>query len=108
MTPLLIILLFITVLGIPFAIIFGFVYGLYLYMAKIYISYWIGRNLLSKWTKGWNSHLVFAFGLALYYVVTMIPILGGIIGFVAVLAGLGASLISCRIFYLKAYKSKLV
>ncbi len=108
LTPLLIILLFITVLGIPFAIIFGFVYGLYLYMAKIYISYWIGRNLLSKWTKGWNSHLVFAFGLALYYVVTMIPILGGIIGFVAVLAGLGASLISCRIFYLKAYKSKLV
>jgi hypothetical protein len=85
--PILAVLAFITLVGIPFGV--GLALALFLIYALGYTTgAWIlGRALLKPPT---SRFLAFLAGLAILRVVALVPILAGIVGTIATLMGLGA------------------
>jgi len=96
-TPFAVIMLFVTVLGIPLAMFGIMALGTYIYMAKIFVGNWLGAKIPLGDKK--NAYLKFAVGLAAYYLITSVPILGGFVAFVALVFGMGAGLLACRDYY---------
>lgn len=90
--PVAIVLLFITVLGIPLALIALFAYILIIMIAQIFTSLAIGEWLLKRFNQRGGVMAAFIVGLVVLSLLKLIPILGGIISFIALLVGLGGYL----------------
>ena len=103
LTPLAFIALLITVLGIPLALFGLMALGTYIYLSKIFVGYWLGDKI-PLGDKS-NSYLSFALGLAAYYILTLVPVLGGFVSFAALLFGMGAGLLACKEYYQKVIAS---
>lgn len=92
--PIISLMLFFTLIGIPVAFILLIVYGVILYIGKLFVGVIAGRYLIDKFFPKWNkkTRLIIGTlkGAGVIYVLTLIPILGGIIGFLATLLALGA------------------
>ncbi len=92
--PLASLILLMTILGVPFALtliaanIIGF------YTAKIYSVFWISNWVFGKFKFRVNRLPILTLGLALYFLLISIPILGIIISFAAMLFGLGAGVLA--------------
>ncbi|MCR4280440.1 MAG: polymer-forming cytoskeletal protein [Candidatus Komeilibacteria bacterium] len=90
LTPLAIIALMFTVIGIPLGIIILAAYGIMLYVARIFsavaIGLWLARRF--HWTMALSW--VFLIGLVVYLVLTVIPFFGDIVALAAMWFGLGA------------------
>lgn len=90
------IILLLTVIGIPLAFLIFLVFLAYAYLAKIFVGLalgvWVAQKLKWKMTAFWS----FALGLLLIYVLKMIPFVGFLSGLVVLWAGLGA--LSLRMF----------
>jgi cytoskeletal protein CcmA (bactofilin family) len=88
----------ITIIGIPLALILMVLYAIALYLARVVPAVWIGRRLLG--TRGGSGRagagLAFLIGAVILLVVGLIPILGGIVTFLATLMGLGALIPALR------------
>ena len=85
------VLLMITGIGIPLGFILLGVFILGLYLAKIFIGLLFGRSLfefLGK--KETNVYLSLALGLAVYYVLASLPIVGPFVVLATLLFGLGS------------------
>lgn len=91
-TPVVIILLFITVLGIPLALITLFAYILIIMIAQVFTSLALGEWLLKKFNQRGGAVAAFIVGLVVLSLLKLIPILGGIVSFIALLVGLGGYL----------------
>jgi cytoskeletal protein CcmA (bactofilin family) len=104
--PIIIVLLFMTIIGIPIALILLAAFLILLYLARIYAAVWLGRLILGYGRS--EDKLVWAFliGLVIYELVTLIPIVGWIIGALVVFLGLGAVLIEEKDFYRKLRMDK--
>jgi hypothetical protein len=88
--PALIVLL-ITVIGIPVAGLSLLVFLLYIYLAKIVVGSAFGVWLVGKFNwKKLSTFTTFALGLAALYVIKMIPFVGGLASVVILWSGLGA------------------
>lgn len=103
--PLVILVFFVTVIGIPLAIIFTFTFITLLYIAKINVSFWLGNILFRKRARIKSQYFIFSFGLALYYLLTLFPVAGLIVSLTSLLLGLGSSVLVLRTYYLNARKS---
>jgi len=84
------IFLTISIIGIPFLFILIPLFALVIYFSKIFVAFFIGNKILSN-TKiknplGWGL----AIGLAIYYILTILPIIGGLTSFAFITIGLGA------------------
>ncbi|MEX0622243.1 MAG: polymer-forming cytoskeletal protein [Candidatus Woykebacteria bacterium] len=106
-TPIAFLILLVTVVGIPIAFILIALYLISLYLARLFVMFWVGKAISTR--TGRAPHEVWAFivGLIIYYIVTLIPVVGGITTFLVILFGLGAALITKRNTYLTARKSNL-
>ena len=89
-TPLAIVAVALTVVGLPVAVSLLFVYLASLYTADLVVGAWIGRLW---WPPEDDSTLAFGksmgLGLGILTLVAMVPFLGPAVGVVAMLAGLG-------------------
>lgn len=87
--PLISLLFLMSVLGAPFAITLIAVNVFAFYTAKIFTIIWVQRLIFKK---RFDKHkkLYFTLGLIVYFIVTMIPHVGDLIAFAAMLLGLGA------------------
>lgn len=77
-------------------------FGLYLislFLARVFAIVWLGSFLLQSTNRPQNPYLTFLIGLFAYAVLTFIPIVGGVVGFLTMVFGLGAFLIALRKFY---------
>ncbi len=84
-------ILMITIIGFPLALIILAIYAVAFYFTKIVVGLAIGNWLSGKF--GWKNtgvYLNFSIGLVVFYLLRMIPVLGVLIGFVVASAGLGA------------------
>ncbi len=96
--PIAIVVLLVTLVGIPAAIILAFAYTIFFYIAKIYVSISLGRIILRALRKdsdprqGWSLLL----GLIILTILFMIPVLGVVIYFLVIFWGLGAILLGIR------------
>lgn len=98
--PIAITLLLITVVGIPLGLISLFGYVLTLYTAKIFVALAIGHKVLQRRADSfWFTFGAGVLGLALFYILTIIPVVGFLISFVVVLLGTGAQLLLFRQVY---------
>jgi hypothetical protein len=90
-TPILAIILLITVIGIPLSLILVAVYIVEIYISRIFVGYWIGQYILKKlsWKSGYKV-LVLALGLLVVFIGINMPILGTFVHFVIIILGLGA------------------
>jgi cytoskeletal protein CcmA (bactofilin family) len=107
-TPIIVVLLMITVIGIPLGLMLLAVYFIYLYLAKFAVVLWAGMELAKRVSKKVSIYWSLILGVAVYYVVTLIPNLGGLIKLFVFLFGLGAMLIACKNFYFEEKKKGLV
>lgn len=95
-----ILMLMMTGVGLPLAMIVLVTLLVDFYLAKIWASMAVGQVMQKQfgWKKlqvGW----VFVIGLTAYYVLRMIPVVGGLVRLVAFLAGVGG-----MVMYLKSVK----
>ena len=106
--PIILILLFVTIIGIPIAVVLGMLLFIYLYVARIYAMYAFGSKLVSvTGTKLTNMKWVFVIGLVVYYILSLIPIIGGFVKMFVLLASFGAVLMSDRKMWKEARKAKI-
>lgn len=96
--PICLVLLAITVIGLPLALILLAIYLISIYIGRAVIALWIGRRLLRGRPRPARGRLVMAFllGGVILLLLSLIPILGGIVAVVATVLGLGALLLAYR------------
>lgn len=97
--PFIFMLLVITVIGIPIAFVLAFGLAIFFYLAKIFASFVIGQLIFKQFNREINLIWPFLVGLVIYFILTLIPIVGWIIAIIAGLIGLGAILIEEKTLY---------
>ncbi len=89
--PLASIILMCTVIGLPLSLILLVLYFVFIYLSAIPTAYYIGSKLLKD--KVENKYLVLTISLACIYILKLIPVIGGLVGFITLCLGLGLTLV---------------
>jgi cytoskeletal protein CcmA (bactofilin family) len=103
--PVAIVVACITVVGIPAGIIAALVYGIVLYVSRIYISVWIGRKIIGYFKKSQKKTFFWplVLGIVTIALLGLIPFLGWLLKLFCLLISLGALwLVAIRSFQLKS------
>lgn len=87
LVPMAIILLFAIFIGIPLALILTALYIFAIYISTIFVGLTIGKLITHE---KWSSIWAMTFGVVILSIVSFIPYLGGIFGFIIILLGLGS------------------
>jgi hypothetical protein len=83
--------LMVTGIGLPLAVILGMLFVIDLYLSKLVVGMALGKKIEAFFPKRKvGVYVSFALGLAVYYLLSIIPILGGFVRLVTLLLGLGA------------------
>lgn len=91
-TPILIIFLLVTIIGIPIAVILGLLYIILLVVSRIFAGILVGRLLINRFGKPKKNQSLFlptVIGIIALWILFAIPIIGWVASFVAMLWGLG-------------------
>lgn len=101
LAPVVGLIFFITIFGIPLSVITFLGYGLLIYTAKLFPALAVGRAVLrgAKQDAFWPTFGVGVLGLAAFYLLAALPGIGWLIGLAALLFGLGAQLFLFREIY---------
>lgn len=91
-TPLVAAVFLVTLLGLPIGIILMSLYVVMLYLARVYAMTCLGQVLLRRTADSSPLAWSFAAGLALYGLLSVIPVVGELVTLATVLFGLGALL----------------
>lgn len=108
-TPIVTILLLITIIGIPLSLILFIIYIVTIYISRIYVGYWVGGYVLQKLKIETRFRvLTMAFGLLIVLIGINIPIIGIFIHLVVLLLGLGAIVLTEYDVYKKLKEEKVI
>jgi cytoskeletal protein CcmA (bactofilin family) len=96
--PIAIVILIITIIGIPVALISSFAYAILIYIAKLPVATALGEKIIKAFGKEGEPSLIgsMLLGLVVLTILLNIPYLEWLIYFVVIFTGFGAILISCR------------
>jgi cytoskeletal protein CcmA (bactofilin family) len=94
--PIIFFFLLLTLIGAPFSFIVLAFYFIYLYLAKIVVSLWVGKFIAKKADFKVNDLGALALGLAIYAVLSLLPFFGGLIKLTAIAAGFGALVLASK------------
>lgn len=89
-TPIAFFVLLLTIIGAPIALMVMALYSVMLYIAKIFAIYALGTKVLPNK----SPYLSYTLAVLAYAILTLVPVIGGLISFVALLMGMGAFVIS--------------
>jgi len=106
--PIVLVFIFLTVVGIPIALISFAIYMVYVYIAKMFVIILIGQYVSAKIDKKMDMYKTFIMGAVVYFVLTLIPIVAGIIKILSLLFGFGALLITCKKTHQEALKKAVI
>ncbi|MCI0453719.1 MAG: polymer-forming cytoskeletal protein [Candidatus Dadabacteria bacterium] len=106
--PIALILIFSTIVGIPLALILLASYLITVYLARIYVIFWGGLYIFERLGKTVHEGWAFFVGLIVYFIITLIPIIGGIIAFLVLLSGLGALVLTKKELYQTLRKQNII
>lgn len=99
--PILFILLLITIIGIPIALLLGISLAIFVYFARIVVAFTIGKLLANAFHWNISSVWIYIIGLVIYTILAFIPILNFFVTIVATILGLGALLIATKNSYMQ-------
>ena len=96
LTPIVIILLLITLVGLPLAILTGLLFAIYLMLSKVVFGIALGRLINDK--AKWKLSLYWAavIGIVVTDLIIFIPVIGWIFGFFTLLWSFGALMIASK------------
>lgn len=111
------ILLFITIIGSGLGIvamasnlIMFIVYGLLIYLSTVFLSYLLGRTILSRTSLNMNKYgwrvLAYLIGLVIIMIIFSIPFVGWLLRFAGILFGLGGLALILKDMLVSACKKK--
>ncbi|MBD3164188.1 hypothetical protein GF323_03245 [Candidatus Woesearchaeota archaeon] len=83
--PAALILIMLTIVGIPIAVLGFILYGLSVYLSRVVFARWLGGRLYKR-----GRFLKFIIGLVLLSILVWIPFIGWLLHIFAVMAGIGA------------------
>ena len=106
--PIIFLILLFTIIGMPLGIIIILSYLIYLYLTKIFVSFFIGRRFLKLFGASFKSGWTLLIGLIIFVILTSIPFIGGIIYLLLLFLGFGALLIFYKQIYSKLRSEKVV
>lgn len=107
-TPVGVVLLLITIFGIPIAAIILIVYLIEIYLTKIFVSLALGEYLAKRFKWKISIGWIYLLGLVIFFILSSIPVLGALISLSGLLLGLGAILIYKQKYYFLAASKKIV
>ena len=108
-TPIVAVLLLITIIGIPLSLILLVIYIILVYISRIYVGLWVGQYVLRKLNQETKSRVIaMALGLIIVVIGINLPIIGGLIHFVIILLGLGAIILTEYDVYKKLKQQKVI
>ena len=98
LTPIIIIILLITIIGLPLAFILLALWLIAVYASKILVGILIGRSLINNyWVKKKDSLiLAMIIGIIIAYLIFALPFIGWVVALFAILWGLGGIMLAFR------------
>lgn len=105
--PIAIIILAVTIIGLPLAIIGAVVYAVGLYMTQIFagllVGHWLKNNSKMAWWSKMPPLVIMSVGIIVFKILTMLPFIGGLVVFVGLL-WLWGTLISVKKRLIQDYR----
>jgi hypothetical protein len=108
LTPILALLLMITVIGLPISLALLFIWGAFLYLGRIFVFIWGGRKVISYFRNKESMTLSLVIGALVYYALTILPFIGWVIKLAVVILGLGAFSLANKKAYNLSRKEKAI
>lgn len=98
LAPLAVLVVAVTVVGIPLALILAVLYGVALYLAPAVTGLWLGTEILGGRdpTRRWDAVLIFLTGGSIVALAMLLPWIGMLARVLAVCLGLGAIVLTIR------------
>lgn len=98
LTPLIAIILLITIIGIPLSLILAALWLIALYISKILVGILVGRSLLNRLMPKQKDSLILGMiiGMVIIYLVFSLPFIGQIMSLLAALWGLGGIMLAFK------------
>lgn len=93
-TPLVAISFVVTLFALPIGVILLALYGITMYLARVYAITCVGQFLIRRPADSSSLARPFVVGLVLYTILSLIPVVGGLLTLLTVLFGLGALLMT--------------
>jgi len=106
--PLLILLCMVSVLGIPIGLMLGAMYLVTMYLGRVFVMLWLGQRLLGLVSDSPSMAWAFVTGLVCYFIVSVIPLVGGLVTMLTMVAGLGAILITKKELVVRLREQRVV
>lgn len=106
--PIVILIAAITIIGIPIALILLVLFLITLYLAKIFVSVAIGKRLVEVTKLKAGEYATFILGLLVYTILTLIPIIGVIVGILVLFSGVGAIVMTKKSVYKQLRTKKII
>ncbi len=107
LVPIAVVVLLMSVVGIPLALILLAWYLVDLYLAKIFVAVVLGRWILAVLERGASDILSLLVGLIVYGILAAIPVIGPLLALIVTVVGLGAKNIGTREYYLNLRAKKI-
>ncbi len=107
-TPFAVIMLLITFVGIPLAILWIIFVVFDLWLAKIFIALALGMAIAGYFKQKWGAYLALLLGLIVYYIIGIIPVIGWLFTFFAGIIGFGAIILTKKNYFQNLQKKKLL
>ena len=93
-TPVVALSFVVTLFALPIGLLLFALYGATVYLARVYAITYVGQILIRRQEDSSSLAWPFVAGLVLYSVLSLIPVVGGLLTLLTVLFGLGALLVS--------------
>lgn len=92
--PMLIVLCMVSVLGIPIGLMLAAMYVVTLYLGRVFVMLWLGRRILKLVSNSSSAARAFVTGLVVYFILSLVPVVGGLVTMLMIVMGLGAILMT--------------
>lgn len=98
LTPIIVIILLITIIGLPLAFILFALWLIAIYASKILVGILIGRDLINNYWPKQKDSLILAMivGIIIASLIFALPIIGRIVSLLAMLWGLGGIMLALK------------
>lgn len=106
--PLLILLCMVSVLGTPIGLMLAAMYLVTLYLGRVFVMLWLGQRLLRLVSGSSSPAWAFVTGLVVYFTVSVVPFVGGLITLATLALGLGALLITKKELVVRLREQQMV
>jgi hypothetical protein len=106
--PLLILLCMVSVLGIPIGLMLTAMYVVTLYMGRVFVVLWLGQRLMRLMSGSSSAAWGFVVGLVVYFVLSLVPVVGALLMLATIAAGLGAILMTKKELMVRLREEQVV